>query len=358
MSILASAGVCRAVGLRTRVLAVSGLAATVVLAAAPAQALLIVPIYDASVTSRSNAAQIEQAFQTVANEFDAAFAAPVTLKIPVGWGEVDGQALKTGDISESMDFLRSGYTYANVTSYLKSAAAANPTDLNLASAVAHLPVKDPTATNSFSIPYAEAQVLGLLPKSMYLNSGYVGFASNVSWNFASGATPAGQYDFMALAAHEISEVMGRVSALKVAKPGYATILDLFRYSAPGVSGFSYTSPAYFSVNGGVTNIGDFNVAGSGDRGDWSSSLVPGDDQDAYLCPGVTYTLSASDLTQLDVLGWGAFTAPLSSDPGVPGAALISGGGSVPEPAAWTIMLLGFCLTGSFARKRRAKAAQA
>ena len=101
---------------------------------------------------------------------------------------------------------------------LPQAVTANPTDLNLASVVAHLPKADPTGKNSFSFPYAEAQALGLLPATMNLKSGYVGFASTVSWDFKGGVVPAGQYDFMGVAAHEISEAMGRISALSTANP--------------------------------------------------------------------------------------------------------------------------------------------
>ena len=326
--------------------------AGVLAATTPARALNIVPVYDASVTSLANASVVEGAFQTVANEFDAAFSTPITLKIAVGWGEVDGQGLGAGNVGASLDFLRGGFTYANVVGYLRATATANPADLNLASVVANLPRSDPTGKNSFRFPYAEAQALGLLPARMSLMSGYVGFASNVSWDFDGGVIAAGKYDFMGLAAHELSEAMGRISALSVANPSWATVLDLLRYSAPGVSSFSYANPAYFSIDGGRTNRGSFNNTGSGDRGDWSSILAPGDDQDANVYTGVSYKMSASDWTQLDVLGYGAYVTPPAGSPGVPTSGYLSHAAAVPEPAAWVVILLGFGITGATKRAAR------
>ncbi len=337
--------------MRTGLLSVFSAAA---IAATPVQALTIVPIYDASITSLPNAAVIEAAFQTVSNRFDSAYAANVTLKIPVGWGEVDGQPIKSGEVASSLSFLRAGYTYASATSYLRAAAASNPNDRNLASVVANLPAKDPTGKNSFSFSYAEAQVLGLLPATLYLNSGYVGFSSTVNWNFSGGAIPSGQYDFQGLAAHEIGEVLGRVSALQGSSPKFATILDLLRYSAPGVSSFSWSAPAYFSIDGGKTNLGAFNNIGGGDRGDWLG--YNGDAQDAYLNPGVSYAFSANDYTELDVLGWGAYIGGSIKSLDDSGDSFLISAAAVPEPAIWATMLLGLGLIGAATRRRTIGAA--
>ena len=187
---------------------------------------------------------------------------------------------------------------------------------------------------------------------MYLKSGYVGFASNVSWNFTGGAVSAGQYDFLAVAAHEVAEVMGRQSGLNNSAPTYASILDLARYSAPGVQSFSYNASAYASIDGGVTNLGVFNNSGGGDRGDWNASLKPRDTFDAYFSAGVSYPLSTSDLTELDVLGFGQYALPtgIALDP-APGDIAQGSDTAVPEPAAWAMMLAGFGLVGAAMRRR-------
>ena len=158
---------------------------------------------------------------------------------------------------------------------------------------------------------------------------------------------ANAYDLEGAATHEIIEVLGRISGLDSARPTLATPLDLFRYSAPGVSSFSYTAPAYFSIDGGRTAIEHFNVAGAGDRSDIASAPGLTDLQAAYLHPGVALTLSAADLTVLDALGWGTFKAPTfdgSADPFYLGS-VQSFGGAVPEPDLWFLMLIGFAGVG-------------
>ena len=315
--------------------------------------MTIIPIYDSSITSRGNAAAIEAAFGAVASEFDHAYARNVTVKIGVSWGKVDGAALPSGDIGASRMELATGYAYADVVGFFKAAAAANPTDVNMATLAAHLPAKSPAGSLYYAIPYAEAQAIGELPAKIYADSGYVGFSSSVAWDYnpSNGISP-GTYDFEGVAAHEISEVLGRITGLYTSRPTYATPIDALRYSAPGASSFSYANSAYFSINGGVTNLGTFNISGHGDRTDWHA--IPADAQNAYFSPGVDYALSTADKTLLDILGWGAAAPSITIGSVTPGGPLMGSGGgmAVPEPAMWTLMLAGFGSVGVAMRMQR------
>lgn len=324
-----------------------------------AQALTITPVFDRSITSLSNAATVEGAVNQAIGVFDKDFTSNANIKINFSWGTVDGQKVASGNVSESISYLYTGFSYANVVGDLKAAAAANPTDSVLASAVAHLPAKDPTGLNTFEITEADAQALGLTPPSGMGVDGYVGFNSSDVFSFNPSATPSGQYDFEALAEHEIAEVMGRLSGLSSSKPTYATPYDLFRYSAPETSSFSDFASAYFSVNGGVTNLASFNAAGSGDRGDWFTSATSTDAFDSTASKGVNMGLSSADLTALNALGWdtpanpgGWVTADIAATSG------LSLGGDVPEPAAWCLLVLGVGLAGVTLRRRRSTVAQA
>ena len=320
-------------------------------ASGAAEAMTIVPIYDSSITSQRNAATIEAAFKTVANEFDKAFATNVTVKIGVSWGKVDGAALPGGDVASSRMPLLSGFTYSDVTNLFRKDGLDNRADASMVTLAAHLPAASPAGSRGYAIPYAEAQAVGYLPATIAPDSGYVGFSSSAIWDYSpANGISAGSYDFEGAAAHEISEVLGRITGLYTTSPIYATPLDVLRYSAPRVSSFSYSQPAYFSINGGLTSLGAFNVSGGGDRTDWKS--ITGDAQDAFLSSGVDYALSAADKTVLNVLGWGAAAPTVTIGSVNPGAVVGSGAGmGVPEPMTWWLLLSGLGLAGGAVRAR-------
>jgi hypothetical protein len=317
--------------------------------AGPANALTIIPVFTSSVTRLSNAKIIEADFNDAVKVLETKLKAPVTVKIDVDWGNLDGAALRSGNISESLASVYDGYSYAEIKTYLKTAAATNPHDADLVAAAASLPASNPISLNNFYVTSADAKALGLLPPRMTNLDGYVGFSSTAKYDF--GATPvAGEYDFEALALHELSEVLGRGSGLTTSRPTQATIIDLFRYSSSGHHSFSYSSSSYFSINSGRSSLGAFNYSSGFDRGDWAASIA-GDVQDAIASSGKLAALSSADLALLDALGWdttvnpqGWSVAPLS---GVVGAA-----GSVPEPETWTLALLGVGLMGAAMRRRR------
>jgi len=307
-----------------------------------ANALVITPTFDSSITRLSNASVVEQAFDTAAYAYEIAFATPATIHVDVSWGKVDGGALPSGALGASVDSLYGYFTYAQVKSWLPSSDV--------------LPAS-PASGNKYVLPSAEAKALGLLSANVPGYDGYIGFGLATSnYSFTSGATKAGTYNFIAVAEHELGEVLGRVSGIG---DGFATPFDLFRYtktSANKVSPSSSASAAaYFSTTGGATQDGpSFNNARSGDRGDWYSTPASTDIQDAVLYPGTTPHLSQADLDGLDVLGF----RPSASQPaqqwvaqrGTVRFALVA------EPAS--IVLFGFGLAALLpwtARRRRGAA---
>ena len=333
----------------------AGAALLLALAAAqPADALTIKTTFDSSITSLANAAAVESAFNTVANEFDGAFANAATVNITVSWGSVAGGALPSGDIGASLDNLSGAYSYSSVKTYLGAASKANPTDAVLASAVSHLPTSDPSHMNQYEIPYAEAKALGLLPSNGRMMDGYIGFKSGMNYDFnpVDGIT-VGAYDFQGLAAHEIEEVLGRITGLQSSGAQWATPFDLYRYTSAGVSSFSYSGHAYFSIDGGLTDLGNYNYSGGGDRSDWLTLASSNDIQDAYFSTGKALSLTASDLAGLDAMGWGVSRLSGLKILAAIGSFSPVGAGlpAVPEPATWAMMLIGFGMIGAAARRR-------
>ena len=129
---------------------------------------------------------------------------------------------------------------------------------------------------------AQGKALGLSQSGGPAMDGYIGFSSaaNFAYSTANGVA-AGQYDFMGVALHEMSEVMGREilsgESLGSSAKNYGA-LDLMHYSAAGVRDLSATTPGYFSVDGGKTALAAFNTNPNGDGGDWA----PGVGADSYL----------------------------------------------------------------------------
>jgi hypothetical protein len=271
----------------------------------PAAALVINPIFDSSITSLANASTIKTAFNTVAQDWASQFTSSAQINVKVSWGSVGGQVLPSNAVGASMSSLYGYYTYGQVKSYLTNASLRNPSNTALAIAVAHLPATTPSGVSKYVIPSSEAKVLGLIPPTQTSVDGSIGFAgSTSSYDFDStNGVGAGTYDFQTVAAHELDEVLGRLSGLYNTAPTYRTVFDLFRYKSPGVLSFSYSEAAYFSIDGGLTNLGKFNNTGSGDRSDWLTLSNSVDIQDAFISTGQRKNLTAVDLTGLDVLGY-------------------------------------------------------
>src|SRR6266699_2563299 len=273
--------------------------ATTMSGGAVSAGLVINVTYDASVASAP--AGFTSDVAAVVRYFESHFNDPITINIDVGFGEVNGQTLGGGALASSRYYLNS-YTYSQV----KNALTADATSGTDAAAVATLPTSDPTNGGTYWMTTAEAKALGLASGSSL--DGYVGFGSAANlfdYNNSDGVT-AGQYDFMGTVAHEISEVLGRQTAdgQNIAGTIGYTPLDLFHYSAPGTRDLSGTQAGYFSANGGVTNLDNFNTSTGGDFGDWAGS-AGNDAFRAFASSGVVMSVTAADLTLMDVIGLNA-----------------------------------------------------
>ena len=323
-------------------------------AAVPAHAMIIHPVFDTTITSRSDAATIESAFITVAQAYQGAFSNAATINVGVSWGVVKGQAMGSGELGTSLDNMYGYFSYAQMKGYLTTVAAKGA-DSALTAALKSLP-SSISGMGQFAVASAEAKALGLISPTQVSKDGYIGFSSTKAFDFdpTNGIT-AGTYDFQTVAAHELAEVLGRISGLQSATPIYRTIMDLFRYSAPGVLSFSYNAASYFSIDGGKTRLGDFNYGGGGDRGDWLQATGGSDVQSAFLNMGQRGNLTAADLTLLDVLGWGGTNLGGTSmwSPTLVAQSFIGTG--VPEPQGWALMIAGFGLSGAALRRRRSLA---
>lgn len=261
--------------------------------------------WDASVSSAPSA--FVSAVLAAAQYLESLFVNPVTLNISVGFGEIDGSTLGGNTLGASSTYI-THYSYATQ----RNALASDATSPDDASTVASLPAISPVS-GTFWATTSEAKALGLAPANGTSTDGYIGFSSSLpfTYNDANGVA-AGSYDFFDVALHELTEVMGRLLFAGETIGGVADgydLLDMLHYDAPGLFDYAPYS-GYLSINGGVTDLANFNTVSGGDPGDWDASMG-NDSYDAFTYSGVVNPMTQADIREMDALGWNlaAWTRP-------------------------------------------------
>jgi hypothetical protein len=314
--------------LRRRMVVLSVVFFAVAAASEARAGLIINPIFDPSMD-----AQQQAAVNYVIGEYEHLYTNNITLNINFSMGQ-------TG-LGESESYFEDGFTYAQVKAALTAEALANPTDTIKQTVVANLPATNPAPTNNFAVTTAQAKALGL-DESYNGLDGYVIFSNAVSYTYdPNNRGVAGEYDFLGVAEHEISEVMGRDALLGYDfgdgnGPSYEEN-DLFRFTAPGVRSFAYDVPndpgVYLSVDHGNTDVVNF----------WSQSLDnddyrgdnPSDPYNQYAGEGQAHALTYADMVNMDELGYNLQATP--------------------EPASLTLLATGcFAFGGLRVARRRGR----
>lgn len=286
-----------------------GTAPAATLVSATGSNLLIDLVWDSSVANAPSGFMSALIASAAALVTDLSAAVKTELYIAVGWGEIAGQNMSPSALGESES---NGYltTYATVANAL-TAHGDNVTASN-----------EPPASTQFFVTSAEAKLLGMIsPTSGSASSvdGYIGFSTLsglASWNFGATGTTGAQYNLQAVALHEFTEVMGRIS-MEGTTTYYGqktyTPLDLFDYSAANTLALSNTG-GYFSNDNGQSNLGNFNDAAvyNGDIADWASynstsesgTVTSGQDPfNAFGRPGYDVQLPTDDLLEMSALGY-------------------------------------------------------
>jgi Putative Ig domain/Divergent InlB B-repeat domain len=303
--------------------------AALLLGAAPAEALVITPQFDSSITGAANAAQLEGAINAAISTVESLYSNTGTVGII--FSQASGNFLAE---SETQDY---SISYSQYTSLLQSNSTANPANTTLSTAIANLASGNkPGPGGTVLATTADARVaLGVTAatgcfdnsgnllvrcggSSTYSGPAYDGiiYVNNaISFNYTT--TPvAGEYSAIAAVEAQINEILGGGGQGSVlnsipcagSKAEYPNIgvLDLYRYSSPGVPTFSSCSgtTAYLSVDGGNTDIIGFNDNSAYDLGDFNTT---DNVQSAIPASGIvpSYTTASPEFTMMESIGYGA-----------------------------------------------------
>ena len=190
------------------------------------------------------------AVQAAAAIYDQDFPGNYTINISYGWGTFDNSQQSELTEPNSGVYSLGGGTATTVGySQLKTWLTANATSSNQIAADSTLPGSSaslPGGANTFFISYAEEIALGVFTGDGAALDGSIGF--NVG-------DAASSQDWEPAALTEIAHALGWDS---VAEGGsFPDVSDLFRYLSPGQYGWTSGQAAYFSINGGNTDLADF-----------------------------------------------------------------------------------------------------
>jgi hypothetical protein len=213
----------------------------------------------------------------------------------------------TSDLGSSTTFFDTVDSYNN----LRAAFAADSKTADDATTVGNggslAAGADPIATaHIYNVTRAQAKALALRADDMQ-NDGTFNFGGGQKWTYdPNNRQVAGKFDFIGVAMHEYSEIMGRNSIMGDPKFGAGTpnycAFDLFHYTGAGTRGLNSGPGRSFSFNNGTSLLIAFNDGGNGgDLQDWAGPAP--DSFNAAGPPNEQDDLTPVDLQTMDVIGY-------------------------------------------------------
>ena len=275
--------------------------------------LIIHPTFDSSITGNPNAAAIEATINRAISIYESLFSDPIAIQIYFRYAATapNGTPLPHGTVSRS-DFVIYTIPWGAFVDALRADAKTGNDGL----AIGSLPGNALSA--SINPASANGRAVGLnTPPDMAANGtlggpydGIVTLNSTMPFQFTR-PTISGNFDAQRSIEHETDEVLGLGSNASVSN---FDPQDLFSWSSAGVRNITSNGTRYFSINGGASNIINFNQDRTGDLGDWSSGPCPQAHpyvQNAFGCTGQSSDIAATspEGINLDVIGYDLANAP-------------------------------------------------
>ena len=271
----------------------------------PTVGLVIHPTFDSSITNSPNSAIIQAAINRAISIYETLFTDPITIEVRFRYATALPDGTPVSGLAQSLIVV-----YGAGWNTWINALRGDATSSNDNIAIASLP-----ATALFGGilgASANGRALGQnTPPAMFAD-GTVGtggpYDGIVTLNSASQLqfsrpTDANRFDAQRAIEHEIDKVMGLLYSPNDFMPD-----GLFSWSSPGSRNFDTSGRRYFSIDGGVTSIIDFNQSPNGSFADWLSSACPQAHpyvQNAFPCAGQYSDISPTspEGINLDVIGY-------------------------------------------------------
>jgi hypothetical protein len=360
----------------------SAVALAAVLAAPAANALQINDLFDSSITTDPNAAQIESTIQASTGQIAALYGDHAKVTILFRQAK--------GDFLGSTQYTIYGWDTADYNGFSAIDALAHPDNAPLWSGLTSVFAGNVYPNNNLLVSGADLRALGLTSiRGAFDKSGtltgngdvdaVITLTTTYTLNYGGVMPPYDgtneQYSAQNTIQHEVDEVLGGGGAGSNLNNVYflkhggtfgdpatddfvlnaVSPLDRFRYGAPGqinfLTGTGVNAQSYYSLDGGVTDIIDFNQYHQGDYGDFGPTTTPcsvgghggpaGVIQAAFECnnqPTIGFSQGSVEDVMLQSIGW---------DHSV-----------VPEPAGWAMMIVGLGGVGALLRRKPRPAAAA
>ena len=272
----------------------------------PTTGLVIHPTFDSSITNSPNSAVIQASINRAISIYETLFTDPITIEIRFRYASTLPDGSPVSGISQSLSVV-----YGVGWNTWINALRADASSSNDNSANATLPTSPLFSGIVAASPNGRA--LGLnTPPAMFADGtvgtggpydGIVTLNSSSLLQF-SRPTDANRFDAQRATEKEIGNIMGFLYSLSDFVP-----LDLFSWAAAGSRNFDVFGRRYFSIDGGVTVIVDYNQNSTiGSLAAWLSENCPQSHpyvQNAFSCLGQSSDISATspEVINLDVLGY-------------------------------------------------------
>jgi hypothetical protein len=281
--------------------------------------LIIHPTFDSSITNNPNAAAIEAMITRAVSFYESLFSDPITIQIRFRYATTapDGTPLPRSTAAQSL-FVVYPIAWSTFINALRTDARTSNDN------VANASLPGSALSSNIQPSSADGRALGFnTPPAMFANGttgnggpydGIVTLNSSAPYQFTR-PTSGNTLDAQRFTEHEMDEVIGLGSHLGTHDPNLRP-QDLFSWSSPGVRNISTSGTRYFSINGGVTNIVNFNQNPNQDLGDWVSPSCPQPHpyvQNAQGCFGQSSDIAATspEGINLDVIGYDLEGTPIA-----------------------------------------------